>query len=131
MFTKNDPNKQTRRKNKKYRWKPDDDEEVEVNLYKDLDLNNFENSEEMIVEAEEPSEFVITLQKTDEHLYQILAVGTEKFSQHSSAARSQESESERKRSVKAKLKIGKSSNLGFESSIPDKGVTTLGFGMFS
>ena len=100
-------------------------------MYKDLDLNNFENSEEMIVEAEEPSEFVITLQKTDEHLYQILAVGTEKFSQHSSAARSQESESERKRSVKAKLKIGKSSNLGFESSIPDKGVTTLGFGMFS
>jgi hypothetical protein len=51
------------------------DSEVVVNLYKDLDLDNFTEEEEKSDEFEDqPDEFVITLQKTPEREYQLISI---------------------------------------------------------
>lgn len=46
IFIKNDPNKHSRGRRRKFHQRFDDNEEVEVNLYKDLDLDNFNDFEE-------------------------------------------------------------------------------------
>jgi hypothetical protein len=35
-----------RKKNRRFKYRPEEEEEVTVNLYKDLDLDNFINTEE-------------------------------------------------------------------------------------
>jgi len=65
IFTKNDnPSNMHKKRHRKAMLKQmDDNQEIELNLYKDLDLDNGFNFEE--AEAEEEGEFVITLQRKE------------------------------------------------------------------
>ena len=63
IFIKNDPAKQGRRRYNKSKYRLDDNEEVEVNLYKDADLEHFEIEEEAPLEQEAVGEFVLTLKR--------------------------------------------------------------------
>jgi hypothetical protein len=63
IFTKNDnPSNMHKKRHRKAMLKQmDDNQEIELNLYKDLDLDNGFDFEE----AEEEGKFVITLQRNE------------------------------------------------------------------